>query len=640
MSENRTHGYDLVYEFTDQLVRDLLPRELFPPQLGSHSTSVAGSDISFDYEVFFPDDPAIDRVTFDTNIDNGISVASAFSMEISNLAITPPIPGDVPERIAFDGEITVLQPVSVYTDDLSRRCLGMDFSTLTADRVDVEITSAETLPLPEDTVEQFLEQALHTHLRDNAGQLSFMCFTLTPDDNPLTIDDFDVRIIGDDCAAILVTSTDETTGDASAFSECHIPTSANSAFIISSRTLIMHVICPALLEALGRDEEVEDVFTYEDGRADLTEPVSLSDLVDHALVDSIMLQTAQIIVGENSMSLHAAINVTGYGYRASTDLVANVSFELHDNALVINYSYDVAEVDLYIYPWVWILVAFGAAVIPVVGGIVAIVLPILPFIIEPIAERIVDYLFGESGVETLPVPPMLVDSVILDDLQFSGRSVAPYRPPIPNPEVWLDEEVETGEWRAENSHTINIGRAGVMKTTWSASHEAHYRAETLRMTFPLTFDWEITLEGRLEATPLTGEGIVEIPDAMVEYRVDGRICHLTLDEGQSLDAVLAARVTSATGEIREASKAVSIGGKRSSSSKWGVELLEGPSSLAFLQNWESPADDTLDLPFDLGSYVDALRETSGQPARSALLTEHRGALFEGMGIDIPEEEFS
>ena len=188
-------------------------------------------------------------------------------------------------------------------------------------------------------------------------------------------------------------------GDRSAFAESDIPPGADTTVMISSRTLLLHLACPEILAYLRLDGEPNDYFDYSAGTLQLRDPVSVSHLIDHVLVDSVTLNSMRITAGEGRIDCDAGMRTEGFGYEASARLTGYLEFRVtEDGALLLEYHAGVADVDLLVYPWVWILVALGIALVPAVGGLVALVLPVLPAIIDPIAELIARHI-GIGGVE-------------------------------------------------------------------------------------------------------------------------------------------------------------------------------------------------------------------------------------------------
>jgi hypothetical protein len=622
MSQDRTHGYDAVVEFNERVANDLLPDEVFPPvRFPPVDTNVGDLRLTGEPEVFFLRDPSVDVLAFDSSVPDGVSISMPFSA--GNMTATGR--DGVPRDAAINGTVRIVHAVGAYNDDVGRRCLGMDFSTLPANRVRVDI-SEMTLPGPEGLMETILGTMLHNYLKDTVQRLEIYAVDVPDNDEPYLPDDFDVRVINDDCAALLISTTPETVGDRSAFSESDIPHGADTTVMISSCTLLLYIACPEILAHLHLDGEPDDYFNYSTGVLQLRDPVSISHLIDHALVDSVMLNSMRITAGMGRVDCEAGMRVEGFGYEASARVTGYLQFDVTDDgALRLEYHAGVADVDLYVYPWVWILMALGIALLPAIGGLVALVLPVLPAIIDPIAELIARHI-GTGGVESISLGlPIEIDSVVLDDLQFSGRTLTPARRHSPAPRLWLIGGAEETSAAIGGMHERTI-IPGVTETraVISKAHHATYRAESEHMLFPIRYDWS------LDDRAISGEGIVTIRDASVRYLVDGRKCELFLDTGESLRAVLRVLGTAANGVSIIDTVSIALEGTTEIRSFHGVELLEGPSVLQVLGVFSADPE-FLETPFP---------EEAIMPSRSSVISQQRAALKVGMGVELPPGTFS
>ena len=305
MSQNRTHGYDLVMEVNNQVMNDHLPTEVFPEEERTEEFDFEGVHGSVHYQIHFPVGPTTDVLHFDTSIPNGVVVTTRFSLDIVDLDIDS---GSSNLRGSVDGNISIHHPIVAYDGSI-----GFDFSGIPLDHIRVDVIDSSGVPLPEGTQEELLARLLQTHLQTNVGRMALLTVPLVPNADPMLPDELDVRVINDDCAALLVSTCSETVGDPDAFTSSDIPPSANSALIISNYTLLHHIICPYLLDALSLGGAVDEYFSYSDGQSELLHPTSLSHLVDHALVDRITLEDIQIPIEDNSLHAQASVSVRGFG---------------------------------------------------------------------------------------------------------------------------------------------------------------------------------------------------------------------------------------------------------------------------------------------------------------------------------------
>lgn len=622
MSQDRTHGFDAVVEFNERVANDLLPEEILPPvRLAPIDVNIGGYRLTGEPEIFFPRDPAADVLAFNTTVPDGISLTIPFSAGNMTATGTDGVPHDA----AINGAVGIVHSVTAYTDDAGQRCLGMDFSTLSASHVQVDITDM-TLPFPRGAAETILAALVHAYLRDTVQRFSVYAVDVPENGEPYLPDDFDARVINDDCAALLISTTPDTTGDRNAFTHSDIPAGADTTVMISSRTLLLHVAAPEILGYLDLDGEPSEYFDYAGGVLQLRSPVSVSHLVDNILVDSITLTSMRLAAGEGRIDCDAAMSVRGFGYEASATLGGHLDFEMsEDGALTFTYRAGIADVDLRVYPWVWILIALGIALVPTIGGLIGLILPVLPAIIDPIADRIARRI-GVGGVESIPLDlPVEIDSVVLDDLQFSGRAVTPARAPTRGPDLWLTgEAVVTGTesgggWSREIIPGVTETGLVIKK-----AHRVRYRADSERMMFPIAYQWD------LDGVSISGEGVIDAGDASVRYQASGRRCELFPDSGESLTARLGVIATAANGVALDAAVDLELEGSTEMRGFHGVELLEGPSLLQVLGA----------LSADPELAVRPFPEEAIVQSRSTVISQNRSALLAGMGFDFPPAAFS
>jgi hypothetical protein len=137
------------------------------------------------------------------------------------------------------------------------------------------------------------------------------------------------------------------------------------------------------------------------------------------------------------------------------------------------------------------------------------------------------------------------------------------------------------------------------------------------MLVPIDCEWS------LEGNDLSGDGTVDIQGVSVRYQVDGRLCQLWLEEGDSLErAELRVNATDRGGNTSSDYKLIDAEGTSSSRIIIGGELLEGPSALGFLYMWRearSLVPDIIEEP----------------PDWSAIAGELSTALKIGTDIDLP-----
>jgi hypothetical protein len=457
-----------------------------------------------------------------------------------------------------------------------------------------------------------------------------MCVHLAPDANPLTADELDVRIVTDDCVAVCVSTTPTTTGDSSAFTRCHIPAGANTTLLFSNRTLLMELLCPAVMGQLGLEGDAETFFEYSEGAVTLVGPTDISHLIDHALVDRITLEAMRFATGDDWLEATASLSMRGFGYRASASLAGRVDISVADDgAIVLEYSAEVAEVDLFVEPWVWLLVALGIALLPTLGAIVAIVLPILPWILNPVLDAIAAHLHVE-GTEEFPPFPIRIDALILDDLMCIGRAVTPRRESAPRPDLWIVGDMEATDTGVTGfSERQIIGPVTETAIIFSSAHDGQYVARTSRMMFPIEYAW--SLEGHV----LAESGSTSIDGVSVTYEVDGPHCRLVLDSGESLSGLLEVTARAADGLELTDSEYIEVEGSTEIRSFHNVDVIAGPPMTELLTLVAARDESPYDIP--------AVSYEAGQPYATAAgrnpVAELRQALMKGTGVDLPIEAF-
>lgn len=629
MSQDRTHGYDIVLELSDQVVNDLLPVEPFPPQRGARIDMPIGpARLTGEPEIFFPVEPTARLLQFDLSIPDGLAISTPFSL--GNVVVS--WPGREPQAVGINGTLRVLNPISAYTDDLGRRCLGLDFSAMPIEHVSVDVTSA-TPSLPELPAERFLQQLLHAFLQNTVRRLTLFGVRLPDNDDPLTPDDFDVRVVTEDCVALLISTTTARTRDRNAFTRSEIPPGANATILVSSYTLLWHVACPGIMQYLGLEGNTEDYFDYSDGAVRLRTSTSLSHLVDHPLVDEVRLETLRIVTEEGSIRCETTMRASGFGYHASARLIGSLNVRTTDDGeVLVDSEVHAADVDLVVYPWVWLLIVLGIALVPTIGGIVGLLLPVLAALVDPIVELLAHRFIDVSATAQLPhLLPVVINSVVLDDLQLSGRAVTPERRRLRGPTLWLEGEIEVTGTGHGGGRTWEVV-PGVTATSFSVTraHRVRYRAETDRMMFPVAFEWW------LDDHTLSGEGTVDMGPIRVRYAVERHHCELFLATGDSLTATLYVRGIAANGVVLTDEVLLDIEGVTEIRSFHGVELIEGPSVLGIINALTAGG---LDLPSRTAGAHERLHEEARTRSRPSLISEQKTALMTGMGIDLPPETF-
>jgi hypothetical protein len=264
----------------------------------------------------------------------------------------------------------------------------------------------------------------------------------------------------------------------------------------------------------------------------------------------------------------------------------------------------------------------------VLSPLLAILTPLLPTLLSPLVSSLTDRLttaiaaaireFEESIIVDVPPLPIDIDRIELDDLTYAGQLTLPERWDPPTPSVRIEGEMEAND---ATQAGMDMGQiAGVvweMRTTYSRSHHGRFSAETRNMLFPIDCEWS------LEGNDLSGDGTVDIQGVSVRYQVDGRLCQLWLEEGDSLErAELRVNATDRGGNTSSDYKLIDAEGTSSSRIIIGGELLEGPSALGFLYMWRearSLVPDIIEEP----------------PDWSAIAGELSTALKIGTDIDLP-----
>jgi hypothetical protein len=572
MSSNITHGYDLVLEVTDQVINDLLPAAPFPDVSGEEVTlSIEGHSITFDYALTFPFDRANQLLYFDTSIPDGVVISTPFSLGLSHIEID-----DTPQSdAAVNGTITVHHPIIAFDNATGQRCVGFDFSNLPANHIQVDVTSAPGIPLPPTQLEGYLAELVRNHLQNNVRTVTLICMTLEEDADPLTPGHLDVRVVNDHCLALLASSSSETSGDRDAFTTCVVASGANAALIVANATLLRDIACPQLIRLLELEGDVDELFRFDDSTAELTTEVDLTAHLPHTLVERVLMHDLRLSIGDNRLETRATLVIEGSFYRATAVMSAHASIAMTDEGeLAVTYGADVVDTSIVIKPWAWILAIVLGPLLPVVGGIIAALLPILPALINPIFDAILSRLVGGLAGGThleLAGLPVRITSVTLDDLTCVGRVVSPGRVGLTQPNMWLEGVVESSEGELIDSHAYNINsNAGVWSMTFAFDHHARYVARTSRMVFPIRFEW------KLNDQPLQGTGSVAIGDIRVDHVVDGDRCEFSVASGESIDAYLWACATAYDGQYDEEEKYIRIEGSRTIDGSFGVETIAGP----------------------------------------------------------------
>jgi hypothetical protein len=570
MSTNVTHGYSLVLEVADQVVNDLLPAASLPDVAGENvSLLIGGHTISFDYSLFFPLDPSNQLLYFDTSIPDGVVIRAPFSLGLSHLSIDETHQADV----GVNGIITIHHPISAFDNATGERCIGFDFTTLPENHVQVEVTSQSGIPLPSIQLEGYVAGLVRHHLQNNLRTLPFICTTLEADGDPFTPGDLDVRVVNDHCMALLVSSGSATGGDRNAFTDCILDSGSNAALIVSNTTLLRDIACPQLIRVLGLEGEVDDLFVFEDATAVLTTEADLTERLSHALVDRAVMSELHLGIGDNRLDTRATVTVEGRFYRATAVLEAHASISMTEAGdLEVSYGAEVVDTSIFIEPWAWILALVLGPLVPLVGGIIAAVLPILPALINPIFDVILSHVVrGLGGDLHLEIGglPVQITSINLDDLTCNGRVVRP-EPEIPEPGVWLEGVVEAGEGELVEFKEHNLyAKVGLWSMTFAFSHHARYLAKTIRMIFPINFAW------RLNGQPLQGAGSVDIDGIPVEYSVDGDRCEFWVASKETLDAYIEVEATAHDGQKCSDSDYAQIEGSTTISGNYGAEIIAG-----------------------------------------------------------------
>ena len=617
MAGDRTHGYGMVLELTEQVLNDLLPAEPFPP-VSDHFED-HGQRVSFDYDLFFPPAGPAGLVQLDTSIPDGILISTPFSLDIPDLDFEP---GPRNLQASCSGTISVRHPLTAY-DDGTVRCVGFDFGLLPPEAVTVDVTQLTGAAGHEGTVERGLASLVQRHLQRNVGRLTVFRVPLEEGGGPLGITGVDVRVINEDCVALLFSTRVDPTGNRLAFTRSDIAAGDNTVLIVSARTLLMGLVGPALMSSFSISGTVDLNFGYDNGTLSLRRPADISHLVDEPAVDRVTLEALEMTIGANGLDGTATLDVRGFGYRANGSLVFRVEIVTGDDGAVrVDYRLEANHVHLIIMPYVWLLLLLGIGLLPTLAGIVAIVLPVLPWIITPVLEALFDRL---SMTGTLPTS-IRFNSIVLDDLNLGGRAVVPPSAPPPPPALWLEGAVTATDAKVSDVEVLRVtGPASISWTTVIASHEGVYTARSSRMVFPLRYEW------MLDGHPIVGGGRTEIGGVAIQHQIDDRTCTLALAIGDSFDGVLQVRATAADGMVRLADERVRIEGTQVAVGWHNVQVIAGP--LAALEvSLPGIADAPIDWPTPPAA--------AGQTVVSRRINradEQRRALKAGTGYDFPIE---
>lgn len=648
MPDDRTFGYDLILELSDAAVSALItPLESC---VGSIDQGFDGYHVTADFEInptsttleFVPPINATAVVEFDLNVSN------------HNLANLFPGVSILEHDIGLTGvHLRVTHPIGVFTVG-GRDILGMDFRSVVPH---IEVNLAGALgPGATAAVEAAAAVLVQILLQDYMGYLG----TAVPlplhsgDTDPWTLESCDVRVVTEHCLAILLTTMPGRTVNPDAYTACNLRSGENATVLTSNRWLLQDLACPAVADFLAMTGDINTLFTYDDEhvQSELITPQRVDHLIDRALleyvpvealhglsadtayntlqglVDRVTLQDLRLYVAGGYLGMDGQIRATGVsdGLRATVDFEARGTVSMtRDGDIEILPDVRRTSVKIEVAWWVAVGIFFAALLSPTVLIATVCLAPLVSRLADRIVTAIANALRGlEIGLEnpvTFDIPPLpiQIDRIVLDDLTYGGQVVVE-PPPPPEPSAWIVGEMEVDEVTSAGVQFNPIaGIVHEVRTTYRLSHVGRFRVEAREMRNPLACRWN--LDGQV----LDGTGSVEIDDVWVQYTVDGRLCELRLEEGDSLDAILCvevtgAEVTGAMGAFVSHCIRVEAEGTDASSVWVGVELLHGPSLLDYLHRWEAAS--AIAIPID------------DHPDWSTTSTVLDAAMIIGMDLDL------
>jgi len=698
MTDYRTHGYDIVAEFSESTLSSFFP--LIASDILSRCNG-RYEDISTEIGAvtgncsFFPVLTGA-SLDFDAPGSNRVHLALPFNLNPSFSS-----PSELSDTDNYQGTVRVTCEIRVATIG-SNRCISFDFSSISTADVRVrEISNIDPAAMEEyrGALTDFLEGALYTGLHDRVDHYDIreFCIGVTPGgdpNNPFAPTEVELRTLTDAArnSLALMISTDSPPSGGDAASLSTVLGRSNDFVVTLGNELFLHrFMANQFIEGLeipdpdnpgefsrAADLKIPDpdnpgefvvsrygLFNFSDSQTRLKGPVSVAHLIDVSWIDSARLMDCTIsITDDEQVEVNAHIRVTGLW----SNIVGDVSLHFYgpidmrsDNIAVLHWHVDEPDVDIYISPSVWVLsfLLLGEWGLITVGSVWAGVL-------QPLAEGFIwglmeNDIFSDCTVvshaewseeataveidcyidlnQLLPIPlDFDIDHMILDDWALIGSVSLPV-PEFVAPEASLEiiGEMEVAD---DVVTTMRPGRSPfgwVQHTilTITQSHEGLFFASHFMMVNPVTYYWSLAGES------IGGESTITVDGTVVSYNINDDVCELSLEPGNSLETEISVTAIDDNGLELFASKSISAQGEIELDSFVGEELPD-PSTLhelpfSLVEETERPEEELIETRtvFSVSTQpVFAMSEDEYQ-------TSCRVALERGMDIrlsDIPRHK--
>lgn len=402
MAGTETHGYDLVMEFAERAIQDLLQTIFDNGFLAAILDALPGVDADA-ADVFTLD------VRFDRPTDVAIPATATDTVDLSVLL------GDA----GTGGSMRIVVGVDVDHSG-ANDAIGLNF----ADKLffsDVEVRVAG-FPIPglDGPFRNFLE---------GVGRLDLVPVPVDrASTSPTDLTTADVRIIDDtapddrDAFAALLTLGGGTAGDRTAFNRHFISAGGNAGIAVGFPWLC-RTISPLIDEALN----LGGAFT----NCNLTRTVTIDE------DDDVDLTGLSIEPRDGFIRVSASVRKTGFCYEATGTVAARILMEIRDGQLVVESEVEDPDVDVSIPWYCWLAAAVvgaivGGLLLGVIGGIVGgILLPIILWlttegvegVVERAAQEVADAINDLSPSVDVPAIgiELIFSDVFIDDVAISGR---------------------------------------------------------------------------------------------------------------------------------------------------------------------------------------------------------------------------
>lgn len=636
MALHRTHGYDMVLEFSEAGLNTALEPELYNlPQVTFDLPASAVGPIAYRWQAV-PTDSTVD---LNTTLENGVGLDLAYIMN----------PETAEGEEGFTGRVRIAHPLSVQEIGATRRCIVLDFTTgVPVGNIEVDFDGSLPPPLDghEPAVRDAMAEMLSTYLEDEVGLLetSNLCFEIDPEgSDPLFPAAVDLTVVGDDggCLVLLITTGGGEAGDRSAFTDCAIATrpEAQVLLMLGNDLLLQRLVCPRFLDLIGLTGSAEDFFDFADTEATLREPVPIDHLVTDDRVDEADLESLRFTIEDGGVTVVGGVSLSGTGWTCTVPLEGSVMVGVNAaGAPEISIQVVPGTPDVRIEGWVWALGTLGGSIIlGIIGGVVvAVTLALIDDVVEESLAGALAGLFPAIPGPLFPPWPVEIDEIFLDDLAIYGRPSFSEGPPVHvGPAAWIDGELEVADVQGTGTtHRTFMGVVETIHTTFEKAHYGAFRARHRQLVAPLTYYWF------LDGQPLEGDGTVGVDDAEIRFSVGGDSCELWAEMGDSLDADLEVTIEDDRDTTVEANRRLTVEGGSDSMGVSGEEVLMGPLMELFQKSPQRIVDTMTALGNFLqwGTRPDEARqpEAVSRVARSGAFRE---ALSKGMDMDLSDHPF-